>query len=151
MTVDDSFNFRRVSDRVTTSGLLDAGQLAALAGEGYQAVINLLPDTYEHAITDEAQIVRSQGLGYVYIPVDFAAPTHDDFATFSSAMREHAGQQVHVHCAANYRVSAFYALYAQAEGWCTEAEADALVRGLWNPDDHPAWSALIADERARME
>ncbi len=137
MTVDDTFNFRRVSDRVTTSGLVNAEQLATLGGEGYRAVINLLPDSYEHAVHDEAAIVRDQGLDYVYIPVDFAVPTHDDFIAFSDAMDAHADDQVHVHCAANYRVSAFYGLYAQSRGLCTEAEADALVQGLWNAADYP--------------
>ena len=116
MTIDQTFNFRRVSDRVTTSGLVNAEQLATLGGEGYHAVINLLPDSYEHAVHDEATIVRDQGLDYVYIPVDFAAPTHDDFAAFSDAMDAHSDDQVHVHCAANFRVSAFYGLYAQSRG-----------------------------------
>jgi uncharacterized protein (TIGR01244 family) len=150
MSVDETFNFRRVADRVTTSGLVNAEQLATLGSEGYQAVINLLPDNYEHAIQNEAMIVRDQGLDYVYIPVDFAAPTHDDFAAFSDAMRAHADDRVHVHCAANYRVSAFYGLYAQSQGLCTEATADALMQDLWNSADYPAWTAFIADERARM-
>ena len=150
MSIDDTFNFRRVADRVTTSGLVNAEQLATLASEGYQAVINLLPDSYEHAIRDEATIVRDQGLDYVYIPVDFAAPTHDDFVAFSDAMRMHADDTVHVHCAANYRVSAFYGLYAQSQGLCTEAEADELVQDLWNAADYPAWTEFIAAERARM-
>ena len=150
MTIDHTFNFRRVSDRVTTSGLVNAEQLATLGSEGYRAVINLLPDSYEHAVHDEATIVRDQGLDYVYIPVDFAAPTHDDFAAFTDAMDAHTDDQVHVHCAANYRVSAFYGLYAQSRGLCTEAEADALVQGLWNAADYPAWTEFIAAERARM-
>jgi protein tyrosine phosphatase (PTP) superfamily phosphohydrolase (DUF442 family) len=150
MSVDDTFNFRRVADQVTTSGLVNAEQLATLGSEGYQAVINLLPDSYEHAVHEEPDLVREQGLAYVYIPVDFAAPTHDDFVAFSDAMDTHADDQVHVHCAANYRVSAFYALYAQSRGLCTQAEADALVHDLWNPADYPAWTELIAAERTRM-
>ena len=150
MGIEDTFNFRRISDRVTTSGLVNAEQLATLGSEGYQAVINLLPDTYEHAVHEEPDIVHEQGLDYVYIPVDFAAPSHDDFVAFSDAMRAHADDKVHVHCAANYRVSAFYGLYAQSQGLCTEAEADALVQGLWNSADYPAWTEFIAAERARM-
>jgi uncharacterized protein (TIGR01244 family) len=150
MTIDHTFNFRRVSDRVTTSGLVNAEQLATLGSEGYRAVINLLPDTYEHAVADEATVVRDQGLDYVYIPVDFAAPTHDDFAVFSDAMDAHSDDQVHVHCAANFRVSAFYGLYAQSRGLCTETEADELVQGLWNAADYPAWTEFMAAERARM-
>lgn len=150
MSIEDTFNFRRISERVTTSGLLDAEQLAALGSEGYRAVINLLPDSYEHTVHDEPVIVRAQGLDYVYIPVDFAAPTHADFAAFIEAMDAHADDQVHVHCAANYRVSAFYGLYAQSRGLCSADEADALVHDLWNSADYPAWTAFIADERSRM-
>jgi uncharacterized protein (TIGR01244 family) len=149
MTIENSYNFRRISDAVTTSGLVSAAQLGDLRSEGYDAVINLLPDSYEHAVTDEASIVRDQGLDYVYIPVDFAAPTHADFEAFSDALTARADQKVHVHCAANYRVSAFYGLYAMLHGLCTEAEADELVQDVWNPADHPPWPAFMADERAR--
>jgi uncharacterized protein (TIGR01244 family) len=150
MTIEDSYNFRHVSDQITTSGLVSEEQLADLQREGYRAVINLLPDSHEHAVGDEARIVSDQGLDYVYIPVDFDAPTHDDFVAFSDAMSARADEKVHVHCAANYRVSAFYGLYAQSQGWCTEAEADALVHDVWNPADSPRWSEFIADERTRM-
>jgi hypothetical protein len=60
-----------------------------------------------------------------------------------------ADQKVHVHCAANYRVSAFYGLYAQRNGLCTEAEASELMQGVWNPADYPPWADFIADERTR--
>ncbi|HEY3669847.1 MAG TPA: protein tyrosine phosphatase family protein [Acidimicrobiia bacterium] len=150
MSIEDTFNFRRISDRLTTSGLVNAVQLADLQGEGYQAVINLLPDDYEHAVHEEGDLVRDQGLDYVYIPVDFDAPTHDDFVAFSDAMRAHADDTVHVHCAANYRVSAFYGLYAQSQGLCTESDADALVQELWNPVEFPRWAEFMAAERARM-
>jgi protein tyrosine phosphatase (PTP) superfamily phosphohydrolase (DUF442 family) len=150
MSIEDTFNFRRISDQITTSGLVNAEQLATLGREGYQAVVNLLPDSYEYAVHEEPAIVRDQGLDYVYIPVDFDAPTHADFVAFSDAMRERSDDRVHVHCAANYRVSAFYGLYAQSQGLWTEAEADALVHDLWNSADYPAWTAFIADERSRI-
>ncbi len=149
MAIEDSYNFRRISERLTTSGLVSAEQLGDLHDEGFDAVINLLPDTHDRAVTDEARIVRDQGLDYVYIPVDFERPTHADFEAFAHAMTGRAGQKVHVHCAANYRVSAFYSLYALQSGLCTEDEADELVQDVWNPAEHPAWTAFIADERAR--
>ena len=149
MGIEDSYNFRRIDDRVTTSGLVQVAQLRDLHREGYDAVINLLPDTYEHAVPDEERIVRDQGLDYVYIPVDFDAPTHADLDAFTDAMDARTGQKVHVHCAANYRVSAFYSLYALRKGLCTEGEASALVRDVWDPSDFPAWTAFIAEERKR--
>jgi protein tyrosine phosphatase (PTP) superfamily phosphohydrolase (DUF442 family) len=147
MTIEDSYNFRRMSERLTTSGLLSVAQLRELRSEGYEAVINLLPDSFEHAVREEERLVRDQGLDYVYIPVDFDAPTHADFDAFARAMTARAGQKVHVHCAANYRVSAFYSLYALLNGLCAEDEADALVQDVWNPAEYPPWPAFIADER----
>ena len=149
MGIEDSYNFRRIHESLTTSGLVSAAQLIDLQSEGYDAVINLLPDSYEHAVADEARIVRDQGLDYVYIPVDFDAPTHADFEAFADAMDARPGETIHVHCAANYRVSAFYSLYALRKGLCTEDEADAIVQDIWNPAEYPKWMAFITDERAR--
>jgi uncharacterized protein (TIGR01244 family) len=149
MGIEDSYNFRRVHDRLTTSGLVSAAQLRELRSEGYDAVINLLPDTHERAVADEEHIVRDEGLDYVHIPVDFDAPRHADLEAFAAAMDARAGQMIHVHCAANYRVTVFYALYALRGGACTEDEALALVHDVWNPAEHPPWMAFIADERSR--
>ena len=149
MSIENSYNFRRINEDLTTSGLVSVEQLHGLRREGYDAVINLLPDSYEHAVADEAAIVRGEGLDYVYIPVDFDAPTHADFEAFTDALDARPGQNIHVHCAANYRVSAFYSLYALRNGLCTEDEANAIVRDIWNPADFPSWMEFIADERAR--
>ena len=149
MSIEDSYNFRRIHERLTTSGVVSAEQLSGLRVEGYDAVINLLPSSSEHAVANEASIVADQGIDYVHIPVEFDAPTHDDLEQFSAAMEGHQGQTVHVHCAANFRVSAFDGLYVLNKGLCTTEEADALVQGLWNPADYPAWASFIAEERAR--
>ncbi|HEY7105872.1 MAG TPA: protein tyrosine phosphatase family protein [Acidimicrobiia bacterium] len=149
MSIEDSYNFRRIHEGLTTSGFVSVPQLHALPSEGYDAVINLLPESNERAVPEEARIVRDQGLDYVYIPVDFEAPTHADLEAFVDALDARSGQKVHVHCAANYRVSVFYSLYALRHRLCTEDEADELVHNVWNPADHPAWTAFIDDERAR--
>ena len=148
MSIEDAYNFRRLHEHLTTSGFVTADQLRNLRDDGYDAVINLLPDDNDRALAGEADIVREQGLDYVHIPVDFDEPTHADFAAFSDAMDARNGRKIHVHCAANYRVSAFYSLYARSRGLCSDVEGDQLVEGIWNPADFPAWAAFIADERA---
>src|SRR6188472_1237302 len=45
MSIEDSYNFRRIHERLTTSGLVSAEQLNDLQNEGYDAVINLLPES----------------------------------------------------------------------------------------------------------
>lgn len=152
MGIEASLNFRRVDDAVTTSGTVAAENLAELKARGYEAVINLMPDDSEYAVAGEADIVTGQGLGYTYIPVDFAAPTHEDFERFVAAMEANAGKTLHVHCAANYRVSAFYSLYALRSGRWSLEQADALLADVWNPPgQYPVWDAFIAEERRRIE
>jgi uncharacterized protein (TIGR01244 family) len=150
VSIEDSFNFRRIDERLTTSGLLSVSQLGELRSEGYGAVINLLPDSHERAVADEARILRDHGLDYVHIPVDFGAPTHADLEAFAQAMDARRDVKVHVHCAANYRVTAFYSLYALRRRLCTEDEATALVEDVWHPADHPAWIDFITNERTRI-
>src|SRR5262245_9022223 len=140
MSIEDSYNFRRINEGLTTSGRVNVAQLGELRREGYDAVINLLPDS-ESDVADEARIVREQGMDYVYIPVDFQRPTRADLDAFVEAMDARRGGKIHVHCAANYRVSAFYSIYALRRGLCTRDEANELVHSVWNPADFPAWIA----------
>jgi protein tyrosine phosphatase (PTP) superfamily phosphohydrolase (DUF442 family) len=150
MSIEDTYNFRRIRDDLTTSGLPSAEQLGDLRREGYDAVINLMPDG-ENSVADEARIVRDQGLDYVYIPVDFEAPARADLEAFFAAMDARSSDKVHVHCAANYRVTAFYSLYALRRGLSTHEEADELVQSVWNPAEFPAWSAFITEEQTRAD
>ncbi len=145
--VERAFNFRRVDQRLTTSGLVPPDALAELGDDGVDAVIDLLPATVDRAVPGEADLVVAQGIDYIAIPVDFDAPTLDDFEAFVRAMDEHQGHRLHVHCAANYRVSAFYALYAELRGHWTREEADAFVADLWQPTEYPAWADLMAQVR----
>ena len=143
MAIKNSYNFRVVSDQLTTSGVVGSNRLKGLADEGYSLVINLLPDDNEHAVADEKSVVEAQGVEYVYIPVDFFNPTQQEYKLFSTALDRAINQKVHIHCAANFRVSGFYARYALERGLWTAAEADAFVRELWNPDRFPCWVAFI--------
>ena len=150
MSIEASYNFRRVSDEVTTSGLVPDDALARLRDDGYEVLINLLPDSNEHAVEGEEGVVRGQGVGYEYIPVDFAAPTHEDFEAFVAVMDANEGKAIHVHCAANYRVSVFYGLYALRKGIWSAEDVDRHIASLWDPASDPAWRDFIAAERARM-
>ena len=144
MDIEASYNFRRITERLTTSGIVRPDGLRALRAQGYEVVVNLLPDTSEHAIPDERDAVESQGIEYIYIPVDFKQPTSSDFLKFSEALDRVNGKKVHVHCAANYRVSAFYSLYAVSRDlWGTE-QAMEFIRSIWQPSEHPGWPEFIA-------
>jgi uncharacterized protein (TIGR01244 family) len=148
--VEHAYNYRKVDEQLVTSGLLSEQQLTALEGQGFLCVINLLPQDNEYALSAEPALIAAQSLNYFYIPVDFKAPTEQDFAAFTSAMEQCEGSKTLVHCAANYRVSAFYSLYALQKGRWTEQQADEWVSSLWQLEDYPAWQHLVSTLRQRM-
>ncbi len=149
MAVDGSHNFRRVSRTLTTSGVVGEERLRELAAQGYALLVNLLPDDSQYAVAGEQAIVEEQGLAYVHIPVDFARPGIADYDRFAAVLDEAHGRKTHIHCAANFRVSAFYALYAESAGLWDRVQADAFIEDLWQPAEHPGWPELIEAVRTR--
>ena len=147
MALTDIKNFLRVDERLGTGGQPTEAQLGDVAADGYAAVINLGLLDPKYCLPDEAGAVASLGLEYRHTPVRFDAPTVEDFRAFASTMDAWSGEKVFVHCAANFRVTAFVALYGELRlGW-PRARADELARRLWAPD--ATWLAFI--ERCREE
>lgn len=143
MSIDQAYNFKKIDNLVSTAGVLTEEQLKHLKSEGYDAVINLLPAESEYAIKNEPLILKDQGILYEYIPVDFSAPTKEDFLKFESKLKELAGKKVMLHCAANYRVSAFYAIFARYNlGWA-ESKAMEHISSIWKLSDYPVWEVFV--------
>jgi len=143
MSVDQAYNFKQASALVSTAGLLSVEQLGELGSEGYQAVVNLLPPSSEYAIDNEQSIVEQQGIEYTNIPVDFSAPTDTDYQQFAARLGQLSDKKILIHCAANYRVSAFYSIYANREmGWSGQQAREFIV-SIWDLGDHPVWAEFV--------
>lgn len=145
MSIEKAYNYRAVSDLVLTSGRVEPEQLEQLAEEGVELVINLLPHSSQYAVEDEQAIVEGQGIDYLYLPVDFAAPTLADYERFRQMMATAGDRKLLIHCAANYRVSAFYSRYAVEIGEWSPAEADEFMLSIWQPDEHPPWPQWLEE------
>jgi protein tyrosine phosphatase (PTP) superfamily phosphohydrolase (DUF442 family) len=77
----------------------------------------------------------------VHIPVDFKNPTERDLDAFCTALKEASDGPVHVHCIANYRVSAFFYRYRRTVLGMDAARARADLDQVWQPDT--VWRAFI--------
>jgi protein tyrosine phosphatase (PTP) superfamily phosphohydrolase (DUF442 family) len=147
MSLDEIKNFATVNDQIGTAGQPSEGELRDVAADGYAAVINLGLLNPEYCLPDEAGLAASLGLAYRHLPVSFDAPALADFDAFVAAMDAWADRRVFVHCAANFRVSAFMAVYGELRlGW-TRAQADQHARSQWEPNR--VWQKFIADCRGR--
>ena len=135
------YNWRRLDARVTTSGQPTEQQLADIQALGVRHIINLGLHSHEKALPDEAASVGRLGMTYIHIPVDFQNPTDSDFAEFCAAMEQLNEVPVHVHCIANYRVSAFFCRYRRDVLGMDEAEARAAMEQVWKPEG--VWAAFV--------
>ncbi|AZI37284.1 hypothetical protein EGO55_15975 [Caenibius tardaugens NBRC 16725] len=145
---EDIVNWQRLDPQTTTSGLLRASDVPLLSAIGVCHVINLAPDDNPLALPDEAGLLAQAGMNYTYIPVPFDAPTEDHYAAFVQAL-DQADGPVHVHCIANWRVSAFFYRYHRDVLGMADDDARALLERQWTPEtsDNPSapqWARFIA-------
>ena len=141
-SLDGIFNLLRISDALTTSGQPTEAQFRRVRDAGFRRVINLAPHGGENALPDETSTLAALGIEYVHIPVDFKAPSEDDFARFCEAMEASRGKPVWVHCAANMRVSAFVYRYRRDVLRENAETAARDLKKIWEP--FGAWKAFVA-------
>jgi protein tyrosine phosphatase (PTP) superfamily phosphohydrolase (DUF442 family) len=150
MSTQEIPNYRMVDDQISTGGQPSEEQLRSAAAEGFKAVINLATLNPRYSLDDEAGLVRSLGMSYHHIPVDWENPQASDFAAFEAVMQAHPADKVLIHCAANFRVTAFYSLYAMKHlGW-TEAQADEFRATIWEGSDYPIWEKFVGDMKRKL-
>ncbi|MEC5387436.1 protein tyrosine phosphatase family protein [Uliginosibacterium sp. H3] len=142
MNITEIHRFVAIDDWLATAGQPKEQGLAAIAAAGFETIINLaLHDDPRYSLEDEPGLVVALGMRYIHIPVQFKAPGLPELQAFYAAMAAHAGRKLFVHCASNYRVPVFLALYRiQRLGWLPD-EAFAQMREVWEPDE--VWLAFI--------
>jgi len=141
--IEEIVNFRRISNTLTTSGQPTEAQIRRLADEGCQVVINLaLHNDPSYSLPDERGLVEGLGMVYVHIPVIWQTPTAQNLMYFFLAMDQHQGSKVHLHCAANMRVTAFLGLYRLLNQGMAEQQAFQPMHSVWEPND--TWSTFIS-------
>ncbi len=139
-------HWRRLDDRITTSGQPSEAELADIAALGVRYVINLGLHSHEKALPDEDATVVALGMSYIHMPVDFGNPTERAFEAFCVVLEQTGDAMTHVHCIANYSVSAFFYLYRVNVIGMDEARVRADLEAVWRPD--AVWTAFINQIRA---
>ena len=144
----DIHNWRRLDERLTTSGQPTEPQLSELAKLGVRHVVNLGLHSHERALPDETASVTGLGMTYTHLPVDFQNPTPADLEAFYGVMDRLKDEKIHVHCIANYRVSAFiYRYRIDVLGWPGE-KARADLDAVWRPEG--VWKDLVDEAGSQV-
>ena len=145
------YNYLFYNNKLSSSGMPTAEQMKSVAEAGVQLVINLAPHDVPKAIPNETELVESLGMQYINIPVNWGTPTRDGLNIFMDAMDANQDKKIHVHCEANFRASAFVAMYRILRlGWKDE-ETMEVMHSIWDEDAYPVWKIFIEDVMKRSQ
>lgn len=141
----DIYNYLYYHDKLSSSGMPTEDQVKSIADAGIQVLVNLAPHDVPQALLNEKKLVESLGMEYIHIPVNWGTPTSDGLNIFMDKMDASSEKKIHVHCEANFRASAFIAIYRIMRlGW-QEDESLKIMRQIWDEDAYPIWKMFIED------
>ena len=126
-------NYVKINELISTSGQPKIGELELIANEGFEVVINLAVPTTSNALENEDKIVSSLNMSYIHIPVDFENPKISDLKQFLNILQALGANKVWIHCAKNYRVSAFMYVYHKYILHTPFEEIDLSIFDKWQP------------------
>ena len=141
MSKQKIFNYIQVNKNIATSGQPLENEFFFIGESGHQAVINIAMHNSDDAVANEGTIVTALGMSYFHIPVPFESPTVNHLRLFIRVMECLKGEKVWVHCAANYRVSAFMYQYQKLVYGLSSEEAKSSIFEFWHPDE--AWNEIM--------
>lgn len=146
LTADDISgidNYRQYSPQFSSSGQPSAKQLKVLSETGFKRVIYIAFSDNHTAIDTEDRVVKSLGMDYVHIPVDFDRPTSEDFEDFAAVMNRDKNVRTLLHCQINLRASSFSFLYRVIYAGVPIAQAKSDLDAIWQPDK--VWYQFIVE------
>ena len=126
-------NHIKINELISTSGQLKIEEFELIANEGFEVVINLAVPTTSNSLENEDKIVSNLNMSYIHIPVSFENPKISDLKLFLNILQSLGVNKVWIHCAKNYRVSAFIYVYHKYILHTPFEEIDLSIFDIWKP------------------
>ncbi len=126
---------------LASSGQPTPAQFETIARAGFQVIINLAMPDSDRAFPWQANWVHELGMTQVQIPVPYDQPQYVHLHGFTALMQVHEERAVWVHCALNWRASAFLYLDARIRLHLGRKQAAKRMLPGWQPDR--LWQAFI--------
>jgi len=145
--LDEITNFRQYSSSFASSGQPAREQFQTIADNGFERVVYIAFTNNQNALSDADQLIKSLGMEYMHVPVDFNNPLPDDFYAFADSMQRNTGKKTLLHCQVNARATAFSFLYRVIYEDVPVAEAKADMNTVWQPN--AVWRDFIFEVLAQ--
>jgi protein tyrosine phosphatase (PTP) superfamily phosphohydrolase (DUF442 family) len=150
MSTEEIYNYLKVNNQIILGGQPTEEQIRAAAAEDFSTVINLATFDTHYSLKDEEGLVKALGMRYYPIPVDWENPKESDFEAFEQTMKQIPEGKTLIHCAANFRVTAFYGLFGMKNlGW-SAAQMEAFRGAIWKESHHPVWERFISQMKRKI-
>ena len=127
-------NYIEINELISTSGQPKVEEFEFIANEGFEVIINLAMNSSSNAIENEDKIVTKLNMTYIHIPVDFENPKFSDLKLFLNILQSLGANKVLIHCAKNYRVSAFMYVYHKYILHTPFEEINLSIFDIWKPN-----------------
>ena len=134
-------NYIKINELISTSGQPKIEELELIANEGFEVVINLAVPTTSNSLENEDKIGSNLNMSYIHIPVSFENPKISDLKLFLNILQSLGANKVWIHCAKNYRVSAFIYVYHKYILHTPFEEIDLSIFDIWQPS--LVWQELM--------
>lgn len=142
-------NYIKINENISTSGQPSVEELAMIKENNFEILINLALSDSSNALENEDKIVSNLHMTYIHIPVSFENPKKDDLKLFLKIMDTFKEKKIFVHCAKNYRVSAFMYVYHKYYLRTPFEQIDLSMLEEWSPND--IWRELIKIDIREIE
>ena len=139
--MEELLNYIKVNELIHTSGQPRQEQFEKLKEEEFEVIINIALCDSSDALENEDKIVSDLGMTYIHLPVDFEEPKLSDLKLFINILQSLGANKVLVHCAKNYRVSAFMYVYHKYILQTPFDDIDLSMFELWSPNQ--TWQSLM--------
>ena len=148
-SIEDILNYTPIDGHLASSGQPKPEEFTLIAGAGFTTIINLATTASTGHLPDEADLCARAGLDFTWQPVDWNAPTLDDYLRFQQWLDSKRSRMVWVHCALNMRASLFCALYRVIREGLPLERARKGVLEVWEPNE--IWSGLARKVLAQVD
>ena len=141
--INEILNFYQITDTIGTGGQPTPDQFTSIRDAGFTSVINLAMPDSPNALVNEGEIVTKLGMTYIHIPVPWQSPSIQDLERFLGFMEILQKQKIFVHCAANYRASAFTNRHLRLNQNLPEEKATSPILRQWLPEMDEKWKKIV--------
>ena len=151
--IDSIQNYFALPLSMGTSGQPTTQQFKDIQAAGFDVVVNLAMPNSDNALPNEGALVSENGMTYVHDPVPWDAPNANHLAQFFGVMDAMLAQnkKIWVHCAANYRASAFSYKYLNMNQGLSEPESTTPLLTKWLPYMDEAWQGIMQITSSDMD